>query len=212
MCTTNTKLLSLIFIMYGITSHFFTFTFFNAIFICPAYPFTLLECLKSSSLSSLRLKFRTIQTYLNLILYISMLLLYANHFWIYEIVLKLRRRREPGTRDIEENPGPKPSSNQSFSICHWNLNSISAHNYMKISRLRAYISTQKFEVICISETFENHPSNTKRGGVCIYCKHSLEFRLLNIYYLKERINPEISFGVKICNFMSLYRSPSQSSD
>ena len=199
MCTTNTKLFSVIFIMYVITSHFFTFTFFDAIFICPAYPFTLLECLKSSSLSSLRLN-------------ISMLLLYANHFWIYEIVLKLRRRREPGTRDIEENPGPKPSSNQSFSICHWNLNSISAHNYMKISLLRAYKSTHKFEVICISETFENHPSNTKRDGVCIYCKHSLEFRLLNIYYLKERINPEISFGVKICNLMSLYRSPSQSSD
>ena len=83
---------------------------------------------------------------MNLILYISILVLYANHFWLDEIVLKL-------SGDIEENPGPKPGSNQSFSICHWNLNSISAHNYMKVSLLRAYISTHKFDVIFISETY-----------------------------------------------------------
>ena len=59
-------------------------------------------------------------------LYISILLLYANHFWLDEIVLKI-------SGDIEENPGPKPSSNQSFSICHWSLNNISAYNYIKVS-------------------------------------------------------------------------------
>ena len=119
---------------------------FNAIFICAAYLFTYLEILKSSSLSSLRVKFCIIHTCLNLILYISILLLCANHFWLYEIVLKL-------SGEIEENPGPKPSSNQGFSICHWNLNSIFACNYIKVSLLRAYISTQKFDVICISETY-----------------------------------------------------------
>ena len=82
-----------------------TFIFFNAIFLCAAYLFALLECLKSSFFSSLRVKFRTIHTCLNIILYISILLLYANRFWLYEIVLKL-------SGDIEENPGPKPSSNQ----------------------------------------------------------------------------------------------------
>ena len=99
-----------------------TFIFFNAIFICSVYLFTLQECFKPSFLSSLRAKRPTIHTCLNLILYISILVLYANHFWLDEIVLKL-------SGDIEENPGPKPGSNQSFSICHWNLNSISAHNY-----------------------------------------------------------------------------------
>ena len=98
-----------------------TSIFFNAIFICAAYLFTLLECLKSSSLNSLRLTFHTIHTCLNAILYISILLLYANHFWLHEIFLEL-------SGDIKENPGPKPRSNQSFSICHLNLNSISAHN------------------------------------------------------------------------------------
>ena len=33
--------------------------------------------------------------------------------------------------DIETNPGPTPSSGQCFSICHWNLNSIAAHNFAK---------------------------------------------------------------------------------
>ena len=123
-----------------------TFIFFNAIFICSAYLFTLQECLKSSFLSLFKVKCRTIHTCLNLILYISILVLYANHFCLDEIVLKL-------SGDIEENPGPKPSSNQSFSIFHWNLNSIPAHNYIKVSLLRTYTSTHKFDVICISETY-----------------------------------------------------------
>ena len=126
------------------------------------------------------------------------MLLYVNHFWLYEIVLKLGG-------DIKENPRPKPSSNQSFFICHWNLSSISAHNYIKISLLRAHISTHKFDVICISETYldsdtsddddnlkiagynlirAEHPSNNKGGVVCIYYKYSLPVRLLNIHYLK----------------------------
>ena len=55
--------------------------------------------------------------------------------------------------DIEENPGPKRNSNQPFFICHWNLNSITAHNYPKISLPRAYISLHNFDVVCISETY-----------------------------------------------------------
>ena len=34
--------------------------------------------------------------------------------------------------DVKENQGPKPSSNQSFSICHWNRKSISAFKYIII--------------------------------------------------------------------------------
>ena len=90
--------------------------------------------------------------------------------------------------DIETNPGPKPISGQSFSICHWNLNGISAHNYTKISLLTAYVLVYNFYIIYLSETYLNpetstddqnleipgycmlradHPSNNKRGGVCM---------------------------------------------
>ena len=59
--------------------------------------------------------------------------------------------------DIEQSPGPQPKSCQSFPICCWNLNSISAHNFLKWSLLKAYIAMQKFDVtcICLSETYLN---------------------------------------------------------
>ena len=154
MCSITATLLSVIFVIYGISNHFetSTFNFFNEIFICATYLFALLECLQSSFLSSLRVKFLTIHTCLNLILYISILLLYANYFGLYEIILKL-------SGDIEKNPGPKPSSNQSSYICHWNFNSISAHNYIKVSLLRVYISNQKFDVICICEIYPDSDTN-----------------------------------------------------
>ena len=97
----NLTSLSVIYVIYGTVNHFETvvlLSFFNTIFICSAYLFTLQECLKSSFLSSLRAKKRTIHSCLNLILYISILVLCANHFWLEEIVLKL-------SGDIEENPG-----------------------------------------------------------------------------------------------------------
>ena len=39
--------------------------------------------------------------------------------------------------DIEQNPGPKPSSFKNFSICHWNLNSITSHDFLKVKLLTA---------------------------------------------------------------------------
>ena len=132
-----------------------SFIFFRVIFICVAYLFSLTVCLMSSSSILLRAKFRISYTYLNTILYFSITLIYVNHFWLYNIFMKL-------CGDVEENPGPKPSSKQIFSIFHWNLNGISAHSYIKLSLLRAYF--------------------------------------------------EISFAGKVCNFISLYRSPNQSHD
>ena len=95
----------------------------------------------SSSSILLRAKFRISYNYLNTIFYFSI-----NHFWLYNNFMKL-------CGDVEENPEPKPSSKQIFSICHWNLNSISAHNYIKLSLLRAYLPTHWFDAICLSETY-----------------------------------------------------------
>ena len=135
--------------------------------------------------------------------------------------------------DIEVNPGPKNSVSEYLSICHRNLNSILAHDYSKLFLLKAYISVHKFDIICLSETYldstvplddvnlvisgynfirSDHPSNTKRGGVCLYYKNYLPLRVLNISYLKECLNFELKIGDKSCNFIALYRSPSQSQD
>ena len=52
------------------------------------------------------------------------------HIWVCSILITL-------SGNIEKNPGPKPSSCEKFSICHCNLNSILAHNFIKISPLNA---------------------------------------------------------------------------
>ena len=99
--------------------------------------------------------------------------------------------------------------------------------------LRAYIAIHKFDVICLSETYldssttsdddnlaisgynlirSDHPFKNKRGGVCIYYKKVLPLLVLSIQYLQECINFELNIGGKICNFISLYRYPSQTQD
>ena len=131
--------------------------------------------------------------------------------------------------DVELNPGHKRASTSNISICHWNLNSIFAHNYTKLFLL-AYIAIHKFDIICLSETYldssttsaddnlaisrynlkhSDHPSNNKCGGACIYYKNFLPLRVLSIQYLQECINFELNIGGKICTFISLYRSSIQ---
>ena len=131
------------------------------------------------------------------------------------------------------NPEPKPNPCHSFSICHWNLNSLAAHSYLKVSLLRAYVAIEKFDVVYLSETYldssnlsddENfylpgynlvradHPPNAKKGGVCIYFKNFLPLKVLDIQLLQECINFEIKIANKTCNFVILHRSSSQSKD
>ena len=58
----------------------------------------------------------------------------------------------------------------------------------------------------------DHPSNTKRRGVCLYYKNNLSLRVINIGYLNECLTLELNLGGKICNFIVLHRSLSQSQD
>ena len=56
--------------------------------------------------------------------------------------------------DVELNPGPKNrNSCYNFSICHWNLNSITAHNFAKLNLLQAYNTIHDFDTICLSESY-----------------------------------------------------------
>ena len=93
--------------------------------------------------------------------------------------------------DNEENHGPKYSS---LTFCHWNLNRLTAHDTTKISLLQAYITQHNYDIIFLTETFLNssilsddnrikidryslirsdHPSDLKKGGVCIYYKEHI---------------------------------------
>ena len=79
-------------------------------------------------------------------LYFISVVLYIHYVRLYFIAFKRGG-------EIEENPGPKPYICGSLSISYWNLNSISAHNFIKLSLLRAYISINKFDITCLSETY-----------------------------------------------------------
>ena len=114
--------------------------------------------------------------------------------WLYSLLILL-------SADIELYPGPKLASISNISICHWNLNSISARNYSKLFLLRAWIAIHKFDIIYLSETYpdssttadgdnleirgynfihSDHPSNNKLSGICIYYKNLLPLQVLSI--------------------------------
>ena len=96
--------------------------------------------------------------------------------------------------EVHPHTGPRIKS---FSFRHWNLDSIMAENKVKIPLIEAILSVQKFDIIALSETFLNdtipnneieigysndifrsdHPTNTMRGGVCLYYKNSLPIKL-----------------------------------
>ena len=129
------------------------------------------------------------------------------------------------------NPGPRKEKKNSLSVCHWNLNSLSAHNFSKLTQLKAYNAIYKHDFICLSETYldssipdnvldvegyrlvrADHPNNIKRGGVCIYYKESLPVRVINIPDIKEALLLEMNYNNKKVIISVIYRSPSQSTD
>ena len=57
--------------------------------------------------------------------------------------------------DIEANQGSRRNLSNHFTICHWNLNSISVHNFAKVQLLKVYLAVHKFNIVCLSETYLN---------------------------------------------------------
>ena len=91
----------------------------------------------------------------------------------------------------------------------------------------------KTDIVCLSETYldssflvndenlviqgynsvrSDHPTNSKRGGVCFYYKDYLPLKIIGIQYLQECINFHLITGDKLCQFITLYRYPNQSHD
>ena len=133
--------------------------------------------------------------------------------------------------DIDSNPGPKTKTKKEnfFSCCHWNVNSLLAHN--KLSMLEAYNVAHKYDVICISESYldstvplddkslslngcnltrADHPDNGKRGGVCMYYKENLALRIFSTSYFDQCLLCEVTCQNQKGYIAVIYRSPSQS--
>ena len=131
--------------------------------------------------------------------------------------------------DVELNPGPTKKRNSwfNFSICHWNLNCLTAQNFEKVNLLEPYNTVNKFDIICLSESFRDssiltennnlkiigyemvradHPNNVKRGGVCGYVTESLPVRNFSNSYLSECLTLEVTISNKKDYVITLYRS------
>ena len=140
---------------------------------------------------------------------ISLILLNLFYSLFYQILLLLHG-------DVETNPGPNKKY-KPFTCCHWNVNSLTAHNMVKLSSIAVYNTIHKYNFICISETYLDssvrtddrdiwingytliravHPSNNKRGGVCIYYRESLAVELVETNYLSERLLCKFSINNK----------------
>ena len=115
------------------------------------------------------------------------------------------------------------------------MNGLMAHNFIEVWFLQFLAITNDYDIICHTETsfldFSNdndddrisilrynllcleHPSNTKRGSVCIYYKDHLPIiKRDGLCQLHEYLVIELRIGKKKNLFTCLYRFPSQISD
>ena len=101
-----------------------------------------------------------------------------------------------------------------------------------MSLLQAYNAIHRFDIICLSETYldnsyrtdddqlafpgynlirADNPYNIKRGGVCNY-QETLLVKIINLNILNECLVCELSFGSCRACLVSIYQTPSQSSN
>ena len=87
--------------------------------------------------------------------------------------------------DVHVNPGPAKFNNGFLKFCHWNLNSIPAHNYIRISQLEEYNTQHNLDIIALTETalkpnedcdkvkLEGYTAMRSDGGVMLFHKDNL---------------------------------------
>ena len=122
---------------------------------------------------------------------------YIHIAWLYFLPIKR-------CSDIEENP--KPNSGDGLSIFQLNLKSIAAHNFIKLSPIPAYISINKIDIKCLSETYLDSSISSDND---IYYHNSLPLKVIDIQLLNECISFEIRIVGKLCSFLCLCRAPSE---
>ena len=113
---------------------------------------------------------------------------------------------------------------QNIFVSIWNLNTLTAQNYLKVSQSQAFKLVYKLYITSISEThldsliskddnvlstegysliMADYLSNTKRGDVCISYSEKTSVTPINNIYVKSSLEKKKGF------VFTLYRSPSQ---
>ena len=117
--------------------------------------------------------------------------------------------------DIEIQPCPIKNA---LKFCHWNLNSVLAHDRIKISLLEAYNSIYNYNILVSGETYlsgdishdetfiegysknpfrKDNPSGLRQGGDCMYFKENLP--------IKRRVDQETLCAEGIVTEITLHR-------
>ena len=96
----------------------------------------------------MKAKVKKIQILSSRVVHSVAVILLIHHIWLHGLMIKI-------SGDIELNPGPKQKQDQSLLIYHWNLISIPAHKFKKLAFLQGYFSSNKVDILCLSETFLN---------------------------------------------------------
>ena len=130
-----------------------------------------------------------------IVLPISLIALFLYHIW-----LPIQLLNRGG--DVKKNPGNKSYTGQFLTICHWNLDRITAHNFIKTALLKAYLSIHKMDIVCLFETFldsaipidNNNLQITGYSSVVIYaaswCTFQLQSKLKKLWLKKLLIFSE----------------------
>ena len=124
-------------------------------------------------------------------------------------------------------------SSSYFSLCYWNIDSLPADDFSKLSLIEAYNVHCNFDLIhlsvtCLDSSYADddtrlnlkdftliradNPHSSIRGRVNIYFKEYLTIHLVGPLSLNECLILEINIQNKKGYVISLYRSPSQSKD
>ena len=113
-----------------------------------------------SSITKAKFQNSFVLSFFFLITFLSLLLIFSNN--------------------VELNPGPKKdSSKRNFSKAQWNLTSIAAQNFVKLSQLDTCNTLHSYDLICLSETrldkgYSLHrvddPGNVEKGGFVFIIK------------------------------------------
>ena len=133
---------------------------------------------------------------------------------------------------VEQNSGLNKDKKY-LSLCHWNLISLAAHDFAKVSALKAFNTTKNFDFILLSESYldstissddsslsldgynlicADHPKIIKQGRVWIYYRETILVITIQINFLPECLLCEFNYENKKIFTVTLYRSLSQNDD
>lgn len=106
---------------------------------------------------------------------------------------------------------PKPDFSQNFSICHWNVNRMSPHNYSKVSLSTAsfWNLSKAFQTLMMG--FCQYQGTSCIALIILLMLNEAEFvsitrlcclkKVLSTHFFQEFLNFKVSIGNKLCRFI-----------